>query len=223
VAPSHPPPDPGHMATWDEVYRAHHDTVLRYLLRRTDPHTAQDLVAETFLAAWQRLDDIPTTVAGWLCGTARNLLANHERAGRRRTALSARLASQPVSWVPGPEETVTGDLAVVAALRRLSPVDQEILILAAWDQLPAAEAAQVLGCSRGAYDVRLHRARARLAKALDDAAPDPPARPTSISISPTLPRSRRATPVEAGRAVVDGGSIPTIGRARCEGVRDEPR
>jgi RNA polymerase sigma-70 factor, ECF subfamily len=210
VAPSHPPPDPGHMAAWDELYRAHHDTVLRYLLRRTDPHTAQDLVAETFLVAWQRLDDIPTTAAGWLCGTARNLLANHDRAGRRRTALSARLASQPAVSVPGPEETVTGDLAVVAALRHLSPADQEILILAAWDQLPAADAAQVLGCSRGAYDVRLHRARARLAKALDDAAPDPSAGPTSTFISPTLPRSGRATPVEARRAVADGASIHAI-------------
>jgi RNA polymerase sigma-70 factor (ECF subfamily) len=57
-------------------------------------------------------------------------------------------------------------LDVLEALRRLKPIDQEVLMLIAWEDLSAAEAAEVLGCSEGAFRVRLHRARTRMERKL---------------------------------------------------------
>jgi DNA-directed RNA polymerase specialized sigma24 family protein len=53
--------------------------------------------------------------------------------------------------------------AVARAFDTLKPRDQEILRLAAWEQLTTTEGAAVLGCSVSAYRMRLHRARGRLA------------------------------------------------------------
>ncbi len=55
-------------------------------------------------------------------------------------------------------------LAAFAALRER---DREVLRLVAWDGLDAAEAAEVLGVTRLAFTVRLHRARRRLERALE--------------------------------------------------------
>jgi len=63
---------------FSELYQAQYETVLRYALRRTDPETARDAVAETFLVAWRRLDTVPADHAQatpWLYGVARNVLA----------------------------------------------------------------------------------------------------------------------------------------------------
>ena len=51
---------------------------------------------------------------------------------------------------------------ITAALTRLSPADQEVLRLAAWEQLDTAALAYVLECSEVAARVRLHRATRRL-------------------------------------------------------------
>jgi RNA polymerase sigma-70 factor (ECF subfamily) len=55
----------------------------------------------------------------------------------------------------------------LAALHTLSPKEAEAVTLTAWHGLEPAEAAQVAGCSRDAFVVRLHRGRSRLARALD--------------------------------------------------------
>lgn len=52
---------------------------------------------------------------------------------------------------------------MASALNELSESDREVLTLSAWYGLTSAEAAQALGCTAGTYDVRLHRARRRLA------------------------------------------------------------
>ncbi|RFU38840.1 sigma-70 family RNA polymerase sigma factor, partial [Actinomadura logoneensis] len=55
---------------------------------------------------------------------------------------------------------------VAAALRSLPEADRELLTLVGWEGLGHAELATVLGCSRNAVRVRLHRARRRFARAL---------------------------------------------------------
>jgi RNA polymerase sigma-70 factor (ECF subfamily) len=155
-----------------QLYREQHDVVLHYLLRRTDPDTAQDLVTETFLVAWRRWEAIPLHTSGWLCAVARRLLANERKADRRRQTLVARLASEPTTGPLTPEEQALGGTgAVRAALSRLSEAEREVLMLAAWDRFRPADGAAVLGCSPQAYAVRLHRARNRLARMLDSDRP----------------------------------------------------
>jgi RNA polymerase sigma-70 factor (ECF subfamily) len=167
---------------FEALYAEHQAVVLGYVLRRTDSaHDAADVIAETFLVAWRRLDDAPTgaTARLWLLGVARRVLANHRRGERRRTQLSERLrgelAGRDVPAAP------SGELAeLAAAFGSLADGDREVLALEAWEGLRAGEVAAVLGCSRNAARIRLHRARRRLRAAIgesqgpgpDDAPPE---------------------------------------------------
>jgi RNA polymerase sigma factor (sigma-70 family) len=152
------------------LYEANYHRVLGYALRRADRDDAADVVAETFLVAWRRLDELPDGDAArlWLYGTARRVLANQRRSQRRRERLAERVRSHIVHETePGPADAHLGP--AVVALARLRPDDRELLALMAWEGLDAGEIAQVLGCSRNAARIRLHRARRRFARELDRA------------------------------------------------------
>ncbi|WHP17872.1 RNA polymerase sigma factor [Cellulomonas sp. ES6] len=89
------------------LFERTHRPLLAYALRRvSDPADAADVVAETFLVAWRRLDDVPAGEAArpWLFGVARRVLANHYRGERRRDALADRLRDQLTEVVPQPAE-----------------------------------------------------------------------------------------------------------------------
>jgi RNA polymerase sigma-70 factor, ECF subfamily len=169
--------DPGESQRrrFESVYLAHYPAVLTYVRRRTDTaDDAADAIAETFTTAWRRIDDVPAGDEAllWLYGVARRVLANHRRGESRRTALAVRLRAELTEYVDaGPG--VDGDHAEVRdAFWRLNDDDRELLSLVGWEGLRAAEIATVLGCSRGAVRLRLHRARKRLAKELDSAGLD---------------------------------------------------
>jgi RNA polymerase sigma-70 factor, ECF subfamily len=150
---------------FEQMYSANHGPVLGYVVRRTDsPDDAADVIAETFLTAWRRLDDVPAGEAArpWLFGVARRVLANHGRAERRRIALGERLRSELAAVRYGREPS-PGLRDVAAAFRDLPDTDREILALAGWEGLDAGQIAVVLGCSRNAARIRLHRARRRFA------------------------------------------------------------
>ena len=150
-------------ALWDAHYRA----VVAYAARRAPGHE-RDIAAEVFLVAWRRRERVPDDALPWLLAIARNKLANHRRGARRRLAALVRLAREPQRAGPDPAEApdVSG---LRAALARLSERDREIIALTAWDGLTASQAGAVIGVSPQAAAVRLHRARARLAAALERA------------------------------------------------------
>ena len=79
------------------AYEAHARALLGDALRRTaTPADAADVVAETMLTAWRRLDvmpDEPETIL-WLYGVARNVIANGDRTRRRQRRLAERLRSE---------------------------------------------------------------------------------------------------------------------------------
>jgi RNA polymerase sigma-70 factor (ECF subfamily) len=166
---------------FERVYAVHHAAILGYALRRTgNADDAADAIAETFLTAWRRIDDIPAgdDARPWLYGVARRVLANQRRGQQRRSALGERLRSE-LTAEPYDREPPPGLDGVAVAFRRLGDVDREILTLAAWEGLDAGQIAVVLGCSRNAARIRLHRARRRLAAALDN---------TSAAFAPELIR-----------------------------------
>jgi RNA polymerase sigma-70 factor, ECF subfamily len=142
-----------------EVYRP----VLRYLVRRTDPTTADDVLGDVLLVLWRRFDDIPDEVRmPWCFGVARGCLANRLRGERRRLQLVDRLATArraETDAAPGP--------SLDGALARLSHTDREVLRLWAWEELPPRDIAVVLGITPNAASIRLHRATGRLRKQLD--------------------------------------------------------
>ena len=152
----------GQRERFEEVYRQHVGAVAAYALRRAPREMAEDVVAETFLVAWRRLDRMPEEPLPWLYGVARRTLANHRRSAARRESLAQRLEIEAPAGSVGPV-----DERLLDALRALRRRDREVLMLLAWEGLTPAEAAQVLGCSPVAYRIRLHRARKRLALALE--------------------------------------------------------
>jgi len=156
-------------ARFDALFEDCHRPLLAYAARRSPTLAdAEDAVAETFIVAWRRLDDVPAgdDAVPWLYGVARRTLANQRRGLRRRARLAARL-EQDAHTTPlstGAPSSPAGD-AALAALVRLSASDQELLRLVAWEELSHAEIATVLGISVNAVAIRLHRARARFAQA----------------------------------------------------------
>lgn len=153
---------------FEALYAEHRAFVLGYVLRRADStHDAADVIAETFLIAWRRLDDAPTGAGArlWLYGVARRVLANHRRGERRRSQLAERLRGELAAR--DALEPPLGQLAeLAAAFGSLADGDREVLALEAWEGLSAGEVAAVLGCSRNAARIRLHRARRRLRAAI---------------------------------------------------------
>lgn len=152
-------------ARFSRLYREQGRAILAYALRRVDePEDAADVVAETFLVAWRRFDDVPLGDGArlWLYATAGGVLSNLHRSERRRTRLGARLAESlrtEIATHPAPR----GEAAeIVRAMVGLSLEDRELLMLVSWEELTPAEAARVLGLSALATRSRLHRARRRL-------------------------------------------------------------
>lgn len=153
------------------LYDANYERLLGYALRRTDSVAdAHDVVGDTFLVAWRRLDEVPAgdRARMWLYGTARKVLANHYRSQRRARGLQRRLELEiappaTAAWTD-PQEVDR----ISAAFSRLGESDREVLLLSGWEQLDAGQIAQVLGCKRTTARVRLHRARKRFAEELDE-------------------------------------------------------
>lgn len=131
----------------------------RYLVRRTDADTAEDVLAETLLVCWRRVDDLPEEPLPWAYAVAANCLRNAERAARRRRRVAAKVAAlEPRPALPHPVD----DPDLDSALGRLRTEDAELLRLWAWEQLSPAEIASVLGITANAASIRLHRAREKL-------------------------------------------------------------
>jgi RNA polymerase sigma factor (sigma-70 family) len=162
----------GDRTRFDALFADTRVPLLGYLARRCQStDDAADLLAEVFLVAWRRIDDVPRGDDGrlWLYGVARRVLANHHRRTRSETGLAIELGSEPmrVPLEPHAEELDDARLPLLAdALERLGDKDRELLSLTAWEDLAPAQIAKVIGQPVGVVRVRLHRARARLREAL---------------------------------------------------------
>lgn len=156
------------LARFEALFRAHERAVLAYALRRTATQAdAEDAAAETFAIAWRKLQTVPASpdeALPWLYAVARRVLANQRRGIGRRERLAAFLQ---VRDVPTPLHVGEAqDGPAFQALATLSPGDQELLRLVAWEDLGNQQIAVVLGITPNAVAIRLHRARQRFSAAL---------------------------------------------------------
>src|SRR5215471_9246730 len=144
---------------------SHLGAVAAYARRRgnADPDS---IAAEVMAIAWRRLADVPRDdPRPWLYATARNVV----RADARRSARAVGYgADEPEDLAPPPELPEL-DPALSEALRSLSRLDREALLLVAWEDLTPAQAARSLGINPTAFRVRLLRARRRMRVKLRDA------------------------------------------------------
>jgi RNA polymerase sigma-70 factor (ECF subfamily) len=149
-------------AAFGELYRRYLPRVYRYTLARIgDAEQAQDVTAQTFLAALEGLASYRRTgtLLAWLLTIARHKAADLAR-GRRPVA-PLEQAAQLASREPSPERVVVARLEleqVLRALRTLAPDRAEALALRVFSGLTTAEAAAVLGKSEAAVKMLMHRA-----------------------------------------------------------------
>ena len=166
-------PDDGDVearARFEAVARELIEPLRRFLARRTDPATADDVLGDTLLVCWRRYAELPAEPLPFAYGVARLCLANADRGARRQRRLAGRIAAlDPPRELPS--------RSVTTAWPRRWPgsrtTDAELLRLWAWEQLTAGEIATVLDLTPNAASIRLHRAKGRLRTALrkiDDAA-----------------------------------------------------
>lgn len=150
------------------LYHAHRSALSDYCRRRLPRDVVDDVLAEIFLTAWRRVNQIPAgSELPWMYGVARNVVSNQQRGSNRRSRLPARLVSRWSEAAPDPTPHNEGDRTVLDVLATLSKSDQEILRLRAWEELTSAEIGVVLGISATAVDMRMSRARRRFEHALD--------------------------------------------------------
>lgn len=165
------PESPKAEARFRRIFDENEAAMREYTSRRLSPADANDATAEVFLVAWRKLDEIPPSDEArlWLYGVARNVVRNASRSKTRRTRLFVKASSTGTPDVVGPEELVvrrSEDAAVLTALATLSEADQELLRLRTWEELSSAELATVFGTSASAIDMRLTRAKRRMAAAM---------------------------------------------------------
>ncbi len=174
--------------------------VYLYARRHCDAATAQDVVAETFLVAWRRINDVPVDSMPWLLAVARNVISNRFRGELRQARLVEAIGhiERIASDAPAADEWITDRAALIEALAQLSAAEREALLLVGWDGCTTREAAAVVGCSPRAFEVRLSRARARLARSIanqqdeddPDRRPRPPQHDADADGHPTTTRDR---------------------------------
>lgn len=180
--PTHlsPPPSPGEEAAlidraqhrdhaaFGRLYRVHYEAIAGCLYRRTgDRHAAEDLAADTFLAAFgamprYRVTQVPLRT--WLLRIATNA-ANKWARGRQKLKLT-RIATVPLATVSGAERQAAMEEAQ-AALLALSPGHQAVISLHYLESMNLEDVAAVLGCRPGTVKSRLARARAAMREELE--------------------------------------------------------
>jgi RNA polymerase sigma factor (sigma-70 family) len=171
--------DPDSCAGFEQLFRDTRTDLLAYVMRRSQSaEDAADVLAETYLIAWQKLDAIPGGERArlWLFGVARNLLLKGASQHRSRHVLVERLAGElrRAHPLPAPVEDERSS-ALRAALEALAERDREILTLTAWEGLTPKQIAAVVDTPVNIVRVRLHRARTRLKRDLTN--PRPPIAP----------------------------------------------
>ncbi|GAA4558140.1 RNA polymerase sigma factor [Planotetraspora kaengkrachanensis] len=151
----------------------------RYVSRRVGPEIAEDLVGETFLAAFAGRSGYDLSYADarpWLFGIVTNLISRHRRT---EAAHYRALQRSPIEDVAHSDDDriaagVTARAArplLARALAGLAPKDRNVLLLVAWSDLSYEEVAQALGVPIGTVRSRLNRARRKVRSVLGDSNP----------------------------------------------------
>lgn len=130
---------------------------------------SEDLAQETFVTAWQRLDDLrePAKLRAWLCGIVRNLAANASRREQRRGGPAMSLDAVPEQAADDADpaaHAVTKEEAALlwSSLGGLPAAYREPLVLFYRQGHSVAEVAASLELSEDVVKQRLSRGRVML-------------------------------------------------------------
>ncbi|MET9065072.1 RNA polymerase sigma factor [Streptosporangium sandarakinum] len=158
------------------VFDRHAPALHRYAARRLGQDSAEDVVSETFLTAFEHRHRYRLGQADarpWLYGIASNVIGKRRRREMARYRAYVRGGVDPVEITGGPVEDEVGTLAVngplVAALAGLRTGGRDVLLLVAWAELTYEEVAEALNVPIGTVRSRLNRARKKVRQALEGA------------------------------------------------------
>ena len=154
------------------VYDEHHPAIYRYVYRQVgEVETARDLTAEVFhrlLRAVQRGGAPDRHLKAWLYRTAHNIVIDHYRrqGHRQHLPLDEEMVNADDDPAASAERRLSG-AQVRAALRRLTPDQQQVITLKFLEGLSNQEVADVTGKPVGAVKSLQHRALAALGRQLE--------------------------------------------------------
>ncbi|MFJ4688155.1 ECF subfamily RNA polymerase sigma factor, BldN family [Streptomyces sp. NPDC091377] len=165
----------GEAEAFGRLYDQYSDTVYRYIYYRVGGKaTAEDLTSETFLRALRRIGTFTwqgRDFGAWLVTIARNLVADHFKSSRFRLEVTTGEMLDANEVERSPEDSVLESLsnaALLDAVRRLNPQQQECVTLRFLQGLSVAETARVMGKNEGAIKTLQYRAVRTLARLLPD-------------------------------------------------------
>jgi RNA polymerase sigma-70 factor (ECF subfamily) len=165
----------GEAEAFGSLYDHYADTVYRYIYYRVGGRaTAEDLTSETFLRALRRIGTFTwqgRDFGAWLVTIARNLVADHFKSSRFRLEVTTGEMLDANEVERSPEDSVLESLsnaALLDAVRRLNPQQQECVTLRFLQGLSVAETARVMGKNEGAIKTLQYRAVRTLARLLPD-------------------------------------------------------
>jgi RNA polymerase sigma-70 factor (ECF subfamily) len=165
----------GEAEAFGRLYDQYSDTVYRYIYYRVGGKaTAEDLTSETFLRALRRIGTFTwqgRDFGAWLVTIARNLVADHFKSSRFRLEITTGEMLDANEVERSPEDSVLESLsnaALLDAVRRLNPQQQECVTLRFLQGLSVAETARVMGKNEGAIKTLQYRAVRTLARLLPD-------------------------------------------------------
>jgi RNA polymerase sigma-70 factor (ECF subfamily) len=157
---------------FEELFREYAPGLARFLAQIVSSRAlADDLLQETFLAAWKdrgRLARDVTDPKAWLFGIARNRALNALRTHRRAVRAVTRLAHERPAATPDPAEAVAVRDFLIKSLR---PEDRILLILRYVHGFDSNELSVIVGKSSEAVRQQLSRARRQLLAQLADTPP----------------------------------------------------
>lgn len=161
----------GDLQSWTQLFKTSFPAVHAYLARRVGADQADDLVAETWVRAFQsrsRIDVTKGSGRAWLFGIARLVMYESFRGATRTPHAHVDAVHDGLDDVDSRLMAQTMTLELRQALHHLTRDEREVILLASWEQLSPSEIAVVLRIPQGTARSRLHRARAVLRRYLDD-------------------------------------------------------
>lgn len=168
----------GDRAAFSALVKEHGDEV--YTLARRlvgDPHLASDIAQETLIRAWKALPSFrgDAALSTWLHRITVNTAWTQKKRSRRHAGYSLDEVSEMPAPVNADHPEVAGELVELRgrlrqALDSLPEAQRQVVVLKDIYDWSHAEIAESMGISVSATKVRLHRARARLARHLEASA-----------------------------------------------------
>lgn len=147
-----------------------YEPLQRYLGRRAQPADVAEVLNDSLLVIWRRLDHVPLDdPIPWSYGVAKRCLANHRRGAQRRRRLVGRVSDRAPreSFGSCPPRPEFDHPQLEAALNELDESDRELVRLWAWEHLEPREIAVVLDTTPNAVSVRLTRAKKKIISAME--------------------------------------------------------